>query len=618
MPPSQPSTASWRRNGRSGPHERRRRAALPRSLAESEALDLTPRQLEILALLKAGKANKDIAYELGIGLGTVKQHVVALFKKLNVTNRAMAVGKGWQLAGRMSAAPAVAPVGDVVDSALELRPSCVLSLAVDAAAAADDDGWRLLQNAAAHAAVQEDSTLVARPGGIDVIFGLNRVREDDVLRAFKVAHATAVALGEACAAAARPRPALRAGLSCGHLVASVERRGGWTGETVAGRLIGDARALRAAAGPDELVADHAARRMMAFALRADGEPAPEDMAPLRLRLGVTPRRGRRKAPRVAMVGRRAELARLVGHLEALRGGHGGLVWLEGEAGMGKTTLGHACAAQARALGLDWLECRCGAGDGDLPARLLGLAGHRTRLAEPPVETVAAVVAARAARAPLALMVDDVHQARPREAALLLGLAAATRGAPLLLLGVGRSLRPGPLRELAGDDAVKLTRLSAEEVATLIHRDSKGRLRGRAAQDVVEMAQGVPLFAHELAWEALRDADAALGLPPTLATLVMSRLDTLGLDRPLLRLAAARGGIEERTLAALWPGTPEALAQEIERAVRAGILVRDGTGERQGVVFAHPMVRAILAHVLMTGQGDLAAGIEAGRAAIAAI
>lgn len=580
--------------------------------------DLTPRQLEILALLKAGKANKDIAYELGIGLGTVKQHVVALFKKLNVTNRAMAVGKGWQMAGRVHAPEPADTIGNTVESALELRPACVLSLAADAAPDAAE-AWRLLQNAAARAAATEDSILVARPAsGVDVIFGLNRVREDDVLRALKVARAIALAVAEACRSEGRPSLVLRAGLCCGHLVASIERKGGWTGETVAGRLIGDARALRAAAGPDCLLVDGAAQRMMAFACRADGVPPPDGAGVLRLSLGQEQRRSRHSSGRpLAMVGRTAELDRLSGWIERLRGGLGGLVWLEGEAGMGKTTLGHAFAVNCRKHDLGWVEWRCGGERKDLGGALLALVGRRTRQAEPPVAMVVEALRAQAGRGPMALMIDDVHLAPARDAALIVELAGLARSVPLLLLGVGRSLRPAGLRDLPGDETIKLARLSAEEVTALIRLHGKGRLRGGQAQALVELAQGVPLFAHELALEALRrgtEAAEAPRLPLTLGALVMSRLDTLGLDRPLMRLTARPGGIVPAELAALWPGQPDELEHEIGRAVRAGILVQRDDGS---VAFAHPMVRAILAHVLMAGQGQLATGLDAGRAAIAA-
>jgi DNA-binding CsgD family transcriptional regulator len=52
---------------------------------------LTPRQEQILSLLTEGKSNKEIAEELGIQQGTVKQHLFVLFRRLGVVNRAKAV-----------------------------------------------------------------------------------------------------------------------------------------------------------------------------------------------------------------------------------------------------------------------------------------------------------------------------------------------------------------------------------------------------------------------------------------------------------------------------------------------------------------------------------------------
>lgn len=63
---------------------------------------LSGRQRDILALLAEGKSNKEIADELAIGYGTVKQHLFVLFRKLNVTNRAKAVLVATQLMKGMS------------------------------------------------------------------------------------------------------------------------------------------------------------------------------------------------------------------------------------------------------------------------------------------------------------------------------------------------------------------------------------------------------------------------------------------------------------------------------------------------------------------------------------
>jgi len=49
--------------------------------------ELTPRETEILCLLAEGQSNKLIAKNLGISDGTVKLHVKAILRKLNISSR---------------------------------------------------------------------------------------------------------------------------------------------------------------------------------------------------------------------------------------------------------------------------------------------------------------------------------------------------------------------------------------------------------------------------------------------------------------------------------------------------------------------------------------------------
>jgi DNA-binding NarL/FixJ family response regulator len=56
-----------------------------------ESLGLTPRQNEVLALLLQGKPNKLIARELNVSVDTVKDHVAAVLRALNVSTRTQAV-----------------------------------------------------------------------------------------------------------------------------------------------------------------------------------------------------------------------------------------------------------------------------------------------------------------------------------------------------------------------------------------------------------------------------------------------------------------------------------------------------------------------------------------------
>jgi len=58
---------------------------------------LSPRQLEVFALLAQGLSNKSIARQLNVTEGTVKSHVATIFDVLNVHNRVSAVAEARRL-----------------------------------------------------------------------------------------------------------------------------------------------------------------------------------------------------------------------------------------------------------------------------------------------------------------------------------------------------------------------------------------------------------------------------------------------------------------------------------------------------------------------------------------
>jgi two-component system nitrate/nitrite response regulator NarL len=61
--------------------------ALAAPPAAPEAVDFTEREREILALLAAGRSNKEIARVLGISDATVKVHIKHVLRKLNLKSR---------------------------------------------------------------------------------------------------------------------------------------------------------------------------------------------------------------------------------------------------------------------------------------------------------------------------------------------------------------------------------------------------------------------------------------------------------------------------------------------------------------------------------------------------
>lgn len=66
-------------------------AALAR---KEDGFGLTPRELEVLALLPKGKLSAQIAAELFISEATVKTHLSSIYRKLSVANRSQAVASG--------------------------------------------------------------------------------------------------------------------------------------------------------------------------------------------------------------------------------------------------------------------------------------------------------------------------------------------------------------------------------------------------------------------------------------------------------------------------------------------------------------------------------------------
>jgi DNA-binding NarL/FixJ family response regulator len=57
----------------------------------AQIASLTPTQLKVLLGVMEGRLNKQIAYDLGVSESTVKAHMTAILKKLDVQNRTQAV-----------------------------------------------------------------------------------------------------------------------------------------------------------------------------------------------------------------------------------------------------------------------------------------------------------------------------------------------------------------------------------------------------------------------------------------------------------------------------------------------------------------------------------------------
>jgi DNA-binding NarL/FixJ family response regulator len=66
------------------------------------AVRLTPTQIKVMRGVHSGQLNKQIAYELGIAEATVKAHMTALMRKLNVRNRTQVAIAAQSLSAHLS------------------------------------------------------------------------------------------------------------------------------------------------------------------------------------------------------------------------------------------------------------------------------------------------------------------------------------------------------------------------------------------------------------------------------------------------------------------------------------------------------------------------------------
>jgi DNA-binding NarL/FixJ family response regulator len=72
--------------------------ASPQPTNQVELLQpLTPRELQVLELLPLGNTNRDIARDLGLAIGTVKNHVEHIMAKLGVSDRTQTVVRSLEL-----------------------------------------------------------------------------------------------------------------------------------------------------------------------------------------------------------------------------------------------------------------------------------------------------------------------------------------------------------------------------------------------------------------------------------------------------------------------------------------------------------------------------------------
>lgn len=332
----------------------------------------------------------------------------------------------------------------------------------------------------------------------------------------------------------------------------------------------------------------------------------------------------------AFVGRARQWSGLEEALIRCRAGHGGLVLVAGEAGVGKTRLvgevlsgweglvlrGAAVSGGSGAYGalVEVLrgflhEVPGGLSDEALLGHLgvllpeLGRAGGVDRVAL--VEAIHCAFGRMAAHRPTVVVLEDLHWADAATLDLLPTLTSALDREPLLIVASYRSdelPRAHPLRGMRTElrragrlTEFKLPPLTAAETGELLAGLLDRAVSSRLVTAVHERAEGLPFFVEELAAAlgetgALRSVDGVLDcVPDTVLPLPEGVVDAVLLRTAALRrecrtgveLAAVLGvRVDLAALAELIP------AGDVDQLLEAGLLVET---DAEVAVFRHALV-----------------------------
>lgn len=544
------------------------------------ALALTPRQRQILGLMCKGKANKEIAAELDISLGTVKQHIAALFKRMRVQNRSMAVARGKDLLAqpppRLEDAAAVAGADWAEDIMLIRRPCVVLAVRVSQALGADGQAsikasLKTLANA---------SKAFHLPGGDEVVillFGVRRPSVWDALRALLLLQQLRNRVLEQGLGAVN---ALAAAVDGGMAVISINADGRWSGDTVATPVMAMTRRLLSRCRGGMLALGGGALHLLESLHGLDRKSLEHGRLPLAelervLMLDFQAVSGAALYPRQAL---------------ALGSASGKSRQLIGPLGSGKTHLCRRLVVRAREQGraaryLRVMPTAPTAGVWDAETgNLVDLDAMLPALADAP------------STGPRLLVIDDVDLLEPAQArqALLARVQPMLADDCLLILTARACLLPdGASVALGGVDAAGLESLLADRLSRFgTHLGEAPTLTISEDRDaLLQLTEGIPLFVLELGASPHWD----MTLPVLLA--IASELDRHPLDWRLLRVLTQ--STAEPRLSGIHELTAMPVA-DIDRGVRAAVDagLLEITGTEQMLRFSRALMRRGIAALLI--------------------
>jgi tetratricopeptide (TPR) repeat protein len=313
-------------------------------------------------------------------------------------------------------------------------------------------------------------------------------------------------------------------------------------------------------------------------------------------------------PTTQLEGRAAELAALAAALDDARAGHGRMVLVTGEAGIGKSALLTSLASRATAQGFRPIWGRAWE-FADAPpyfpvrACLSALGVQAEAQAQSPFalwESVLEALSRASQSEPSLWLLEDLHAADLQTLDLLTFLAQPLRVLPALVVVTARPHDPrlgerGEQRLLRmARDALDL-RLAplSPDGTTRLAESLAGELPAAVRRELLELTSGNPLFVVECARAIkARGFHSLRGVSPTIRHVVLERLQLLPEPtRELLESASVLGrDFSAALLSRMHDVLPARVVDALLPALRGGVLLERGPGSFS---FSHVLVQGAI-------------------------
>src|SRR5271166_5106393 len=503
--------------------------------------------------------------------------------------------------------------------------------------------------------------------GVLAYFGYPQAHEHDAERAVRAGLGIAEAAPKLKTAAGGPLH-VRVGIATGIVVVGDLLGSGEAQERgVVGDTPNLAARLQAIAEPDTVVIAEGTRRLLgnlfelqdlgAKDLKGIAGPA-QAWAALRPSSAESRFEALHTAGLTALVGREEEFELLLRRWSRAKAGRGQVVLISGEAGIGKSRLAAAlmerlagephtrlryfCSPQhtdsalypiigqmERAAGLAhddepqakldkldavFAQAATSPEDAALLAQMLSLPndGRYPTLDLVPQQrregTLVALVSQMEAltrRSPVLMIFEDAHWTDPTSLDAFNRTVGRIRTLPVLLIVTFRPEFTAPWLGQSHVTSLTLNRLGERESAAIIARlVGNKELPAEVMADIVERADGIPLFVEEMTkavleaeseGEARRTVAAvpspALAVPASLHAPLMARLDRLGPAKAVAQIGATIGREFSHALLAVVAHVPEPeLATALDRLTQSGLLSRQGAPSHATYLFKHALVQ----------------------------